>query len=323
MKYLITGGAGFIGSHLAESLVGEGHHVTVVDNFSTGSLENLSAVKDNPLIDIVEGDILEIPELEYLISKSDMVFHLAAAVGVELVVHDPVKTISINVHGTERVLKGAERRGTKVLVASTSEVYGKSDKESFSEKDDLLIGPPTHSRWSYASSKLLDEFLGMAYFRAVKLPIAIVRLFNTVGPRQIGRYGMVLPRFITKAIQNKTIEVYGDGEQSRCFCHVYDTVRALKLLSANPGAVGRVLNIGSTEQISMNELAAKVIKRLGSASGIKHIPYEEAYEPGFEDMKHRLPDISEINKLTGWSPSYSLNEIIDSTSDYLKYKMLN
>ncbi|MEM4247885.1 MAG: GDP-mannose 4,6-dehydratase, partial [Candidatus Nanoarchaeia archaeon] len=311
-------GAGFFGSNLVESLIADGHHVTVVDDFSTGSMKNLASVEKSASLDMVEGDILEIPELEYLVSRSDIVFHLAAAVGVELVVHDPVKTISINVHGTERVLKGAARKNTRVIITSTSEVYGKSDKASFSENDDLLIGPPTHSRWSYASSKLLDEFLGMAYFRAMKLPVTIVRLFNTVGPRQTGRYGMVLPRFISRALRNETIEVYGDGEQTRCLCHVQDTVRALRLLECNSQSYGRVFNIGGTEQISINHLAEKVILRLGSKSSIRHVPYEEAYEPGFEDMKHRFPDTRAINQRTGWSPNYSLEQIIDSTANYIK-----
>jgi len=318
MKYLVTGGAGFIGSHLTESLIAEGHHVTVIDDYSTGSPENLATIKDSPSLDIVEGDILNLPELEYLISRSDMVFHLAAAVGVELVVHDPVKTISINVHGTEAVLKGAERKGTKVLLASTSEVYGKSEKKEFSETDDLLIGPPMRSRWSYASSKLLDEFLGMAYYKAQKLPVIIVRLFNTVGPRQTGRYGMVLPRFVSKALAGEPIEVYGDGEQTRCFCHVADTVRALKLLPGADSAVGRVFNIGSTEQVSINGLARRVIERLGSKSQMKHIPYEQAYEPGFEDMLHRFPNIAQMKKMTGWSPVHTLDQIIDTTADFYR-----
>ncbi len=320
MKCLITGGAGFIGSHLAESLITDGHHVTVIDDFSTGSSENLDNVKNSPALDLVEGDILEIPELEYLICRSDIVFHLAAAVGVELVVHDPVKTIMINVHGTERVLKGAERKKTKVIVASTSEVYGKSNHDSFSETDDLLIGPPTHSRWSYASSKLLDEFLAMAYFRSIKLPVTVVRFFNTVGPRQTGRYGMVLPRFVEKAIKGETIEVYGTGKQTRCFCHVSDTIRAVRQLSENTEAIGSVFNIGSREQISINQLAEKVIKRLGSKSKIKHIPYEKAYEPGFEDMLKRVPDTGKISKLINWNPNHSLNEIIDSVASYIQKK---
>jgi UDP-glucose 4-epimerase len=247
MRHLITGGAGFIGSHLAEALVGRGDEVIVVDDFSTGSPENLAALRGHPRLDLVKGDILDLPELEYLIGKADLVFHLAAAVGVELVVHDPVRTIVTNVHGTERVLRGAARHGKLAIIASTSEVYGKSDRERFAEQDDLLIGPPTHSRWSYACSKLLDEFFAMAFHRSQKLSVIVARFFNTVGPRQTGRYGMVLPRFVRRALAGEPLQVYGDGRQSRCFCHVADTVRALLALAAKPEAVGRVFNIGSTQ----------------------------------------------------------------------------
>jgi len=318
MKYLVTGGAGFIGSYLVESLLADGHHVTVIDDLSTGSLDNLAAVSDNPSLDFVEGDVLNLPELEYLITRSDMVYHLAAAVGVELVVNDPVRTIVTNVHGTEKVLRGAVRNGTKVLVASTSEVYGKSDKNSFSETDDLLIGPSTHSRWSYACSKLLDEFYAMAYFRANKLPVMISRFFNTVGPRQTGRYGMVLPRFVSKALKNEPILVYGDGNQSRCFCHVADTVRALRAVAECDAAVGKLFNIGTTRECSINELAQMVVSRLGSSSDIKHISYEEAYEPGFEDMRRRLPDTSVIHNLIGWEPQKTLENIIDDVAEFYR-----
>jgi UDP-glucose 4-epimerase len=320
MKFLVTGGAGFIGSHLVESLLKDGHSVTVIDDFSTGSPENLSFANKRSKLDVVEGDLLQLPELEYLISRSDMVFHLAAAVGVELVVHDPVKTIMTNVHGTERVLKGAERCRTKVLIASTSEVYGKSDKAKFNEGDDLLIGPSSNCRWAYACSKLLDEFFGMAYFRAEKMPILIVRLFNTVGPRQTGRYGMVLPRFVSKALIGEPLQVYGSGNQTRCFCHVFDTVRALRGLASCDKAIGKVFNVGSTEEISMNDLAATVIRRLKSKSVIQHISYEKAYESGFEDMMRRLPDISSIDKAIKWKPRHSLNQIIDAVADYYRAK---
>jgi UDP-glucose 4-epimerase len=292
--------------------------VTVIDDYSTGSVNNLTPVIDSPLLDIVEGDILELPELEYLISRADIVFHLAAAVGVELVVHDPVKTMITNVHGTERVLKGAERRQTKVILASTSEVYGKSAHEKFSEKDDLLIGPPTHCRWSYACSKLIDEFFAMAYFRASHLPVIVARFFNTVGPRQTGRYGMVVPRFVKSALRSENIRVYGDGQQSRCFCHVSDTVRALRLLADKEDALGKVFNIGNVREISILGLAELVTKRLKSSSKIEFIPYEEAYEPGFEDMRRRMPDISEVRNVTGWQPEIDLEEIIDSVADYIK-----
>jgi UDP-glucose 4-epimerase len=320
MKFLVTGGAGFIGSHLVESLLKDGHSVTVIDDFSTGSPENLAFAKKKSKLDVVEGDLLKLPELEYLISRSDMVYHLAAAVGVELVVHDPVRTIMTNVHGTERVLKGAERCRTKVLIASTSEVYGKSDKAKFHEGDDLLIGPSTNCRWAYACSKLLDEFFGMAYYRAEKMPILVVRLFNTVGPRQTGRYGMVLPRFVSKALAGEPLLVYGSGTQTRCFCHVSDTVRALRALVGCDEAVGKVFNVGSTEEISMNDLAATVIRRLKSKSAIEHISYEKAYESGFEDMMRRLPDTTAIRNAIGWKPDYNLNQIIDSVADYFRHK---
>ncbi|MBN1864629.1 MAG: GDP-mannose 4,6-dehydratase [Victivallales bacterium] len=316
MKYLVTGGAGFIGSHLVENLLSEGSEVIVVDDFSTGSRKNLEHLSRNSALDVVEGNILNLPELEYLISRSDMVYHLAAAVGVELVVHDPVRTITTNVHGTEKVLKGAVRKNTKLLIASTSEVYGKSEKDSFSERDDLLIGPSTHCRWSYACSKLLDEFLAMAYFRSSRLPVVVARFFNTVGPRQTGRYGMVLPRFVEKAIRNEDLQIYGDGEQSRCFCHVDDTVRALRLLEKSDTAIGEVFNIGTRRQTTINNLAAMVIEHVGSTSATKHVPYEKAYEAGFEDMRRRLPDISKISSLTGWEPSISLEGIIDSVAGF-------
>jgi len=318
MKYLVTGGAGFIGSHLVESLINDGNEVVVVDDFSTGSMKNLESVQNNSKLDIVEGDILHLPELEYLISKSDIVFHLAAAVGVELVVHDPVRTITTNVHGTEKVLKGAARKKTRLILASTSEVYGKSEKENFSETDDLLIGPSSRCRWAYACSKLIDEFLGMAHYRSSELPVTVVRFFNTVGPRQTGRYGMVLPRFVEKALKNETITVYGDGEQSRCFCHVYDTVRALRLLAARSDTIGEIYNIGTKRETTINNLAKMLINQIKSTSKINHIPYEEAYEAGFEDMRRRLPNIDKIKDKTDWEPRYTLENIIDDVADYFK-----
>jgi UDP-glucose 4-epimerase len=318
MKYLVTGGAGFIGSHLVESLLQDGHQVVVIDDLSTGSIANFAKFADDPNLDFVEGDILHLPELEYLITRSDMVYHLAAAVGVELVVNDPVRTIVTNVHGTEKVLNGAVRNNTKTLIASTSEVYGKSEHEAFAETDDLLIGPSTHSRWSYACSKLLDEFYAMAHYRATKLPIMISRFFNTVGPRQTGRYGMVLPRFVSKALKNETLQVYGDGEQSRCFCHVYDTVRALRAVAECDDAVGKVFNIGTTRQCTINQLAEMVISQTGSSSKIEHISYEKAYEAGFEDMRRRLPDTTVIKNLIGWESENSLEKIIDDVADFHK-----
>jgi UDP-glucose 4-epimerase len=318
MRYLITGGAGFIGGHLTESLLADGHEVVVIDDLSTGSLDNLAKVADNPRLDFVEGDILNLPELEYLITRSDMVFHLAAAVGVELVVHDPVRTIVTNVHGTEKVLKGAARKNVKTLVASTSEVYGKSNNDEFSETDDLLIGPSVKSRWSYACSKLLDEFYAMAQHKSNGLPVIVTRFFNTVGPRQTGQYGMVLPRFVARALKGEPLLVYGDGEQSRCFCHVFDTVRALRGLADSERAVGAVVNVGTRHSTTINALAELVVSRLGSSSTIEHIPYEEAYEAGFEDMRRRMPNTTAIKSLIGWEPTLSLEEIIDDVAASLK-----
>ena len=318
MRYLITGGAGFIGAHLTESLLADGHCVSVIDNLSTGSEDNLAEAKRSASFSFVNADILESPELDRMVKDSDAVFHLAAAVGVELVVHDPVRTIETNVHGTECILKSAAVYKKRILVASTSEVYGKSPKEIFTETDDLLIGPSVNSRWSYACSKLLDEFLVMAYVRDRQLPGMVVRLFNTVGPRQTGRYGMVLPRFVSKALSNEPLCVYGSGDQSRCFCHVADTVRALKSLISCEKAIGGVFNIGNTGNITIRGLAKLVIARLGSASVIESIPYEKAYEKGFEDMLHRKPDINAVGKLIGWKPEKSLEQIIDDVAAFIK-----
>ena len=317
MRCLVTGGAGFIGSHLVDSLISNGHIVDVVDDLSTGSLSNLSLVEDNERLEFVEGNIVDLSELEYLVSKADIIYHLAASVGVELVVHDPVQTIVTNVQGTERILKYAAKNKTRVLLTSTSEVYGKSAKDVFSEKDDLLIGPPSHSRWSYACSKLLDEFYCMAYFRSSKHPVIIARLFNTVGPRQTGRYGMVVPRFVEKALEGTPLNAYGTGEQTRCFCHVADTVRALKKLGESDIS-GEVFNVGSRWNCSINQLAKMIIERLGSKSTIKHVSYDEAYEPGFEDMLHRFPNTAKIEKELGWHTKKTLEEIIDDVADFFK-----
>ena len=311
MKYLITGGAGFIGSHLTESLLADGNSVTVIDDFSTGSPENLAAVKNHPALTVIEEDILHGPCLAKAVSESDCVIHLAAAVGVELVVHDPVRTLVTNVHGSERVLTYAADGGKRCILASTSEVYGKSTKPKFKETDDLCIGPSTNSRWSYACSKLLDEFFLMALYRDRKLPGTVVRFFNTVGPRQTGRYGMVLPRFAAAALENRALPVYGTGEQTRCFCHIRDVVRALRLLIGEEKSYGRVYNIGTSRRISIRALAELVIERAHSRSGIEIIPYEKAYEPGFEDMLNRAPDCSAIKELCGWEPEIELEQIID------------
>ena len=321
MKYLITGGAGFIGSHLAESLLGDGHEVTIVDNYSTSTPENIAHIAGAPALKVIELDVVESPrEIDSLVRGADCVIHLAAAVGVELVVKDPVRTITTNVHGTENVLIPAARYKKRVVVASTSEVYGKSAREKFSETDDLLIGSPMNSRWSYACSKLLDEFYLMAYQRTSAFPGTVVRFFNTVGPRQTGRYGMVVPRFVGAALRNEPISVYGDGKQSRCFCHVRDVVRALKLLLAAPGSVGQVYNIGSQELVSILELARRVIELTGSRSEIRFLSYDDAYEQGFEDMRRRCPDTAKLNALTGWTPQFVLDDIIRDVACDLRKK---
>ncbi len=315
MKILVTGGAGFIGGHLTAALLKDGHQVTVIDNFSTGSMDNLKAVSSNPALKVITGDVVLSPELAAQeVEKADSVIHLAAAVGVELVVHDPVRTIMTNVHGTENVLRPAAKFGKRVIVASTSEVYGKSAKPLFAETDDLLIGTPAHCRWSYACSKLLDEFLLMAYHKQNGLRGTVVRFFNTVGPRQTGRYGMVVPRFVGAALRGDDIPVYGTGQQSRCFCHVSDVVRALRLLLDNENSYGGIFNIGSQRSVTIEGLAKLVIERTKSKSGLKYIPYEEAYEAGFEDMMRRAPDTAAINKLIGWTPEIPLEQIIDDVA---------
>lgn len=316
MRYLITGGAGFIGAHLAEALIADGHQVTVIDDLSTGQRANLANIEAHPNLELIIANILDYPELDSLVENADIIFHLAAAVGVELVVHDPVKTITTNVHGTEKILLPAAKYHKRIIVASTSEVYGKSDKQHFNELDDLLIGSPYHSRWAYACSKLIDEFFVMACHHDSDMPGTIVRLFNTVGPRQTGRYGMVIPRFVAAALADKPIRVYGNGQQTRCFCHVFDTIRALRSLAERNDAQGRIFNIGSTESVSINTLAQRIISRLNSKSEIVHIPYDEAYEKGFEDMLHRAPDTGLIKSFIDWSPALSLDRIIDDVADY-------
>ena len=318
MKYLITGGAGFIGSHLTESLLADGHAVTVIDDFSTGSPDNLEAVKGHSGLTVIEENILSGGRLKSAVEDCDCVIHLAAAVGVELVVHDPVRTLVTNVHGSERVLTYAADAGKRCILASTSEVYGKSVNERFSEDDDLIIGPSVHSRWSYACSKLLDEFLLMAHCRASGLPGTVVRFFNTVGPRQTGRYGMVIPRFVGAALEGKPLQVYGDGRQIRCFCHVVDVVEALLLLLERKEIFGQVYNIGSQEGIEIGELAKRVIKRTGSSSGIEFVPYDIAYAAGFEDMRRRKPDTSKITELINWRPRHTLDEIIDDVASDMR-----
>lgn len=317
MKYLITGGAGFIGSHLTDTLLARGDQVVSLDDLSTGRRENLAAALRSPHFRLVVGGIEQADMMDGLAAECDAIFHLAAAVGVDLVVKDPVRTIHTNVHGSESVFRAAAAHRRRLLLASTSEVYGRAFNETFKETDDLVIGPPTHYRWSYAASKALDEFLAFAYYKEGKLSPVVVRLFNTVGPRQTGRYGMVLPRFVGSALAGEPLRVFGDGRQTRCFCHVADTVRALAGLMDCDGAVGRIFNVGSQESVSILELADEVLRLTGSASGVVMVPYDEAYGPGFEDMRRRMPDIGAIAGMTGWRPRHGLAEIIGQVRDHM------
>jgi UDP-glucose 4-epimerase len=311
---VITGGAGFIGSHLVERLLGEGYRVRVLDDLSTGSLENLAACRNDPRLEITLGPVSGQKDLNRILAGSSYTFHLAAAVGVDLVVQHPIKTIHTNLRETEAVLEAASGNRTPVLLASTSEVYGKSPKPTFDEEDDLLIGPPNLARWSYACSKLMDEFLAMAYARERGVPVVVARLFNTVGPRQTGRYGMVLPRFIEAAMLRRPIRVFGDGNQTRCFCFVNDTVEALFRLMKSPDAIGQVVNVGTDQEISIAALARRVMDLLGSSVPIQRVPYSDAYAPGFEDMLRRRPVIEKCRRLTGFRPATPLDEIIRSTA---------
>jgi nucleoside-diphosphate-sugar epimerase len=307
---LVTGGAGFIGSHLVERLLAEGKAVTVIDDLSTGSLDNLGGVVSNPHLRIIQAKVSECCELTEVVANSKSIYHLAAAVGVELVVKSPIRTIETNLRETEVILEAAGARGVPVLLASTSEVYGKSQQAVFSEEDDLLIGPPHLARWSYACSKLMDEFLAMAHARERRLPIIIARLFNTVGPRQTGRYGMVLPRFIAAARAGAPLRVFGDGQQTRCFCYVNDTVEALMRLARSTAAEGEVVNVGGEEEVTILELARRVVSLMNSSSPIELVPYEVALAPGFEDMRRRRPSIEKLWRLTGFRPSHRLDKII-------------
>ncbi len=322
MHILITGGAGFIGTHLTRRLLARGDTVSILDNLSTGNFDNIREFAHHPLyhfaIDTLDNPLV----LDRLASQADAIVHLAAAVGVQLVVEKPTETIETNVLGTHAVLSAARRYRCRTLIASTSEVYGKGVKIPFSEEDDLLLGSSTRSRWSYAASKLLDEFLGLAAHREYGLPVTIVRFFNTVGPGQTGRYGMVVPRFVRWALQGEPITVYGDGNQSRCFCHVQDTVRALELLlDRADSTAGEIYNIGSSEEVTINELAKSVIARSGSNSTVRLMPYSEAYAPGFEDMRRRVPDVTKIHNAVGWQATRALPDILDDVIAYEQARM--
>ncbi len=308
---LITGGAGFIGSHLAEALLAAGQRVTAIDNLSTGRLSNIAHLLDRADFQFVNETILNEGVMDRLVSECDIIYHLAAAVGVELIIQDPVHTIETNLLGSETVLRLARRYRRKVLIASTSEVYGKSDDLPFREDADRVYGATTKSRWSYAESKAMDEFLALAYHAKYGLPVVICRFFNTVGPRQTGTYGMVIPRLVKQAVSGQPLSVHGDGQQSRCFCNVKDTVRAVMTLSEWPGAVGEIYNVGSQHEITILDLARRIIARAGSPSDIKLIPYAQAYAAGFEDMRRRIPGIDKIHAAIGWRPVIELDQTLD------------
>jgi len=320
-RFLITGGAGFIGSHLCELLISQGKQVVAIDDLSTGRAANIQHLLPLPNFQFVRETILNAQVLDRLASQADTIVHLAAAVGVKLIVEDPVHTINTNILGTEAVLTTANRYACKVLIASTSEVYGKSTKTPFSEEDDCLIGPTTHSRWAYAVSKQVDEFLGLAYQRQFDLPVVVMRFFNTVGPRQTGRYGMVAPRFVRQALSGEALTVYGDGSQSRCFADVADVVAAVVSLTEHPAAVGQVFNIGSTEEITIRGLAERIIALTGSRSPIEYVPYDKAYAPGFEDMHRRVPALNKIAALTGYQPRRTLDETLQRVIAYEKERL--
>jgi len=310
MRYLVTGGAGFIGSHLSDTLVARGDEVTVLDDLSTGDPANLADARGGPGFRFMEGSILDHPLVAVLAAQADVVVHLAAAVGVKLIVERPLESLITNIRGTEIVLEAAAGAGCKILITSTSEIYGKNAAGPVKEDDDRVLGSPFKARWSYSTAKAVDEILAKAYWRDRGVPAIVARLFNCVGPRQTGAYGMVVPRFVRQALAGEDITVYGDGEQRRCFCHVLDLVRALVALLDHPDAVGDVFNVGAQHEVSMNDLARIIVEMTGSSSRIVHIPYDEAYEEGFEDMERRVPDTSRIHTLTGWQPSRSLEEIL-------------
>lgn len=318
MKVLITGGAGFIGSHLTEGLLNKGHKVCALDDLSTGRIENVAHLRKNPDYELVTGTILNEYLMDKLAERCDLIFHLAAAVGVELIVKKPMESLTTNIRGSEIVLEMAHRYNKKILITSTSEIYGKNVNGPLKENDDRILGSPLKARWSYSTAKAVDEMLAYVYWKEKKVPSIIVRLFNTVGPRQTGAYGMVVPRFIEQALKNKPITIYGTGKQSRCFLHVKDVVSALLKLSEEPKAVGDVFNIGSQEEVSIEQLAKEIIKITGSKSKLVYIPYEKAYEEGFEDMQRRVPDTGKINKLVGFKPTYDLSKIVKDIVAHLK-----
>ncbi len=321
MKILITGGAGFIGSHLAELLLGLGNEVYIIDDLSTGAIENIQHLKHHPNFSYTIESVTNRRLMTELIDLCDVIYHLAAAVGVRLIIESPVKTIHVNLNSTEIVLRLAAKKRKRVIFASTSEVYGKSDRSPFKETDDLLIGPPSKARWSYACSKAMDEFLAISYWKEKKVPITIARMFNIVGPRQTGHYGMVMPSLVRQALLGQDITVFGDGSQTRCFTHVSDAIRALTALEQHPSSVGEIYNIGSDEEVAILQLAQRIKTLTESDSRIAFLPYDEAYEEGFEDMRRRVPDLSKIKELIGCEPKFLLDDVIMSVIEYQRVKM--
>jgi UDP-glucose 4-epimerase len=320
-KVLVTGGAGFIGSHLCEALLHRGDEVSVIDDLSTGRIENIAHLQENPCFHLTIGSILDVALLSPIVRKVDLIFHLAAVVGVQKIIDAPVETLETNILGSHNLLSQAARHHKLCVLASTSEVYGKSTRYPFCEDDDAVYGPTTKSRWSYACSKAIDEFLALAYHQTESLPVIVARLFNTTGPRQTGRYGMVLPRFVDQALRGKPVTVFGTGRQTRCFADVSDVVRALIMLSGHSRAVGEVFNVGNSEEISIGDLAQMVKKLTGSHSEIRLVPYDEAYQPGFEDMERRVPSIEKISRLVGYKPKLKLREIVGRVIEYRRHEM--
>ena len=312
MKCLITGGAGFIGSHLADQLLADGHQVILLDDLSTGRLANIEHLESRPDAEFVLGSVLNADLVDHVVSRSDVVYHLAAAVGVHLIVEKPLESLMTNIRGTEVVVEKVHKYGKRVLVASTSEIYGKNTSDRLSEEDDRILGSPLKSRWSYSEAKAIDEIFAYTYWREKGLETIIVRLFNTVGPRQTGSYGMVVPRFVTQALRGEALSIYGTGDQTRCFCSVFDVVRGIIALCGEPSAFGRVFNLGGSEEVSIRALAERVVELSGSSSSLEYIPYDVAYEEGFEDMERRVPDTTRAFETVGFEQTISLDEIIDS-----------
>ena len=320
MRVLVTGGAGFIGSHLCDRLIADGHQVCVLDNLETGQLSNLEGAQASGQLAFINGSVLDAPLVERLVSENDFTYHLAAAVGVFNILDKPLASLMTNIRGTENVLDASLKHSRPVLIASSSEVYGKNNSDSLQEDDSRILGSPLMLRWSYSQAKAIDETLAFAFYQDANLQVRIVRFFNTVGPRQLGAYGMVVPRFVEAALANKDIQIYGDGNQTRCFGHVADIIDALIAVTSTDKTIGTVVNIGNSEEISINDLASKIIAATGSASKVVHVSYEQAYKVGFEDMERRVPNIDRIKELTGWAPKRNLETIIKDVADYIKSK---